>query len=69
MKLIDLLHVPEDDELFVHNAWGDLLHAAGHFPQVGLARTETERVGQKPRAHLQGTATSALHQYTPRVNV
>lgn len=48
MKLVDFLHVPEDDELFVYNARGDLLHAAGHFPQVGLAGRETERVGQKP---------------------
>lgn len=36
MELVDFLHVPEDDELFVHDAGGDLLHPAGHFPQVGL---------------------------------
>ena len=42
VELIDFLHVPKDDELFVHDAWGDLLHATGHVPQVGLAGRETE---------------------------
>lgn len=37
MELVDLLHVPEDDELLVHDAGRDLLYSAGHFPQVGLA--------------------------------
>lgn len=37
MELVDLLHVPEDDELLVHDAGRDLLHSARHLPQVGLA--------------------------------
>lgn len=40
MELIDLLHVSEDNELLVDNARWDLLHTAGHLPQVGLARRE-----------------------------
>lgn len=40
MELIDFLHVPEDNELFVDNPRRDLLHTAGHLPQVGLARRE-----------------------------
>jgi hypothetical protein len=42
MKFIDFLHVSEDDELFVYNARWDFLHSTGHFPQIGLARKETE---------------------------
>lgn len=47
MELVDLLHVPEDDELLVDNAWRDLLHAAGHFPQVGLAAKEAKGLKTK----------------------
>ena len=46
MELVDLLHVPEDDELLVDNAWRDL-HAAGHFPQVGLAAKEAKGLKTK----------------------
>lgn len=36
MKIVDLLDVAKDDVLFIKDPRGDLLHAAGHFPQVGL---------------------------------
>lgn len=42
VELVDFLHVPEDDELFVDDARGDLLHPAGHFPQVGLPKKEAK---------------------------
>lgn len=41
VELVDLQHVSEDHELLVHDAGRDLLHAAGHLPQVGLPE-ETE---------------------------
>lgn len=47
MELVDFLHVPEDDELPVDDAWRDLLHSAGHFPQVGLARKEAKGFKKK----------------------
>lgn len=36
MKVIDVLHVAEDDVLLVGDAWRNLLHPVGHLPQVGL---------------------------------
>lgn len=36
MKIVDLLDVAEDDVLFIKDPRGDLLHATGHLPQVGL---------------------------------
>lgn len=36
MKVIYVLHVAEDDVLLVGDSWGNLLHAVGHLPQVGL---------------------------------
>lgn len=36
VKIVDLLDVAKDDMLFIKDPRGDLLHAAGHFPQVGL---------------------------------
>lgn len=50
MKLIDFLHVPEDDELSVHDAGWDLLHPAGHLPQVRLAGREGKGL-HKNREH------------------
>ena len=50
MKLIDFLHVPEDDELSVYDAGRNLLHPAGHFPQVRLAGREAQGL-QKNRQH------------------
>lgn len=47
MELVDLLHVPEDDELLVDDAWRDLLHPAGHFPQVGLDGKEAKGLKKK----------------------
>lgn len=43
MEVVDLLHVAEDDVLLVGDAWRNLLHAAGHLPQVGLTGRERER--------------------------
>ena len=42
VELVEVLHVAEDDVLLVDDPWGDLLHAAGHLPQVRLD-TRTER--------------------------
>lgn len=36
VKVIDVLHVAEDDVLLVGDAWRNLLHSVGHLPQVGL---------------------------------
>lgn len=36
VELVKVLHVPEDDVLLVDDPWRNLLHSAGHFPQVGL---------------------------------
>lgn len=44
VELVDFLHVPKDDEFFVDDAWGDLLHPAGHFPQVGLPKKEAKEL-------------------------
>lgn len=42
VEVVDLLHVAEDDVLLVSDAWRNLLHAAGHLPQVGLKETHRE---------------------------
>lgn len=57
MELIDLQHVSEDHELLVHDAGWDLLHAAGHFPQVGLPGGN-RGVRRKPAAKFQETGIS-----------
>lgn len=36
MKIVDLLDVAKDDMFFIKDPGRDLLHAARHFPQVGL---------------------------------
>lgn len=63
MKLIDFLHVPEDNKLSVYDAGRDLLHPAGHFPQVRLVRREAEGL-YKNRQHTskkQLLLTSVIH--------
>lgn len=56
MELVDLLHVPEDDELLVDDAGRDLLHSAGHFPQVGLDGEEAQ--GLKRQTNKQKSKTN-----------
>lgn len=36
VEIVDLLDVAKDDVLLIEDPRGDLLHTAGHFPQVGL---------------------------------
>lgn len=36
MELIEVLHVAEDDVLFVDDPRGNLLHTAGHLPKIRL---------------------------------
>lgn len=64
VELVDLLHVPEDDELLVDDASWDLLHAAGHLPQVGLAGRDGA-VKQNPTARAPRTAAPDV-QHTLR---
>lgn len=67
MELVDFLHVPEDDKLFVDNARWNLLHPAGHFPQVGLPGG-TQGL-DKVTPNFQETGISDLCKYVPRVHV
>lgn len=60
MELVDFLHVPEDDELFVDDAWGNLLHPTGHFPQVGLPKKEAK--GFKKKKSTQTLKKQPLRQ-------
>lgn len=63
MKLIDFLHVPEDNKLSVYDAGWDLLHPAGHFPQVRLAGREAEELHKNPQhtSKKQLLLTSLIH--------
>lgn len=58
VELVDFLHVPEDDELFVDDARGDLLHPAGHFPQVGLPKKEAKGFKKKNQLKLSRSSHS-----------
>lgn len=44
VELVEVLHVPKDDVLLVDNSSGNLLHAAGHLPQVRLQKDTSEKV-------------------------
>lgn len=44
VELVEVLHVPKDDVLLVDNPSGNLLHAAGHLPQVRLQKDTSEKV-------------------------
>lgn len=67
MELVDFLHVPEDDELPVDDAWRDLLHSAGHFPQVGLARKEAK--GFKKKKNQPELSSSRSYKHSLRAYV
>lgn len=41
VEVADILHVSEDDVLLVGDARRNLLHPAGHLPQVRLTHRQT----------------------------
>lgn len=65
VELVDFLHVPEDDELFVDDARGDLLHPTGHFPQVGLPKKEAKGFKKKINSNFQEAATPIAYKQGP----
>lgn len=44
MELVEVLHVPKDDVLLVDYSCRNLLHTAGHLPQVRLQNDSIEKV-------------------------
>lgn len=43
VEFIEVLHVSKDDVLLVDDSWRNLLHPAGHLPQVGLHKYRTKK--------------------------
>lgn len=39
VELVDVLHVAKDDVLFVDDPWWNLLHTAGHLPEICLQQS------------------------------
>lgn len=70
VEFVEVLHISEDDVLFVDDPWWNLLNATGHLPQIRLHR---ER--RRQNRHLWGSFFSPLcvksqqlphlHPYTP----
>lgn len=52
VEVTDLLHVAEDDMLLVGDACRNLLHTAGHLPQVGLTDVQINRQSKQTGKYL-----------------
>lgn len=52
VEFVEVLHVSEDDVLLVDDSWRNLLHSAGHLPQVGLPRDNKKDEKKLPRQQI-----------------
>lgn len=44
MKFIEVLHVAENDVLFVDDTWWDFLYTTGHFPEIRLQKSRAKKI-------------------------
>lgn len=47
MEFIQVLHIAEDDVLFVDDPWRDFLNTTGHFPEIRLRKNKNIFKSQK----------------------